>query len=127
MAERPHHRLFVWQKALDLTQHIYALANRLPSEERFGLASQMKRASVSVASNIAEGAARSSNAEKLHFYYLARGSLSELETQLCICVRLGFLTSDNCHETQILADCVSALLQGLIEFRRQRHHLSKSS
>src|SRR5882672_7841825 len=102
MAERPHHRLLVWQKGLDLVQRVYVLANQLPPDERFGLVSQMKRASVSVTSNIAEGAARSSNAEKLHFYYLARGSLSELETQLCICVRLGFVAQGAVLETQAI-------------------------
>jgi four helix bundle protein len=118
MAERPHHRLVLWQKSMDLIDRIYDVANRLPADEKFGLISQMKRAAVSVASNIAEGAARNSNAEKLHFLYLARGSLSELETQLCVCERLGFATPNSLQESRILAEHVGALLRGFINFRK---------
>ena len=120
MHTRPHHRLFVWQKSVELIELIYRLAAGFPKEERYGLSSQMKRASVSVSSNIAEGAARITNAEKLHFFYVARGSLSELETQIEISARLSFLSSDQAASVRDLINTVAALLQGLVDSRKNR-------
>jgi four helix bundle protein len=121
MAERPHRRLIAWQKAIDLTQNVYAVTSKFPIEERFGLTSQMKRAAVSVASNIAEGAARFSTGEKLHFFRMARGSLSELDTQIEITERLAYLSSNDRSFLQEHLDEVGRLLQGLIASRLHEH------
>lgn len=77
--------LIVWQKSFSLTKMIYALTKLLPSEERFGLASQMQRCAVSIPSNIAEGKDRQTAKSFRHFLTIARGSASELETQLLLC------------------------------------------
>jgi four helix bundle protein len=75
-----------------LAETIYRVTKSFPTEERFGLVSQMRRAAVSVPSNIAEGAARRTSAEYIHFLHIARGSLAELETQSILAEKLGLLT-----------------------------------
>jgi four helix bundle protein len=80
--------LRIWQKAIDLTAEIYSLLSTFPSDEKFGLVSQMKRAAVSIPSNIAEGAGRNSNKEFKHFLSISLGSLFEIETQLIIANKL---------------------------------------
>ena len=93
MAEtaKPRHykKLLIWQKGMTLAKIIYGLTARFPAEERFGLVSQMRRAAVSVPSNIAEGQARQGTREFLQFLSHASGSLGELETQLLLSVELG--------------------------------------
>lgn len=79
---RKHHDLLVWQEALSLVKVIYRLTSQFPKEELYGLTTQMRRAAVSVPSNIAEGASRTGSKEFLKFLSIARGSLSELETQI---------------------------------------------
>jgi four helix bundle protein len=88
--KRPHERLDVWRDSMDLVEMIYRLSDGFPRSERFGLTPQLRRAAISVPSNIAEGAARRSTAEYLRFLSIARGSLSEASTQLQIARRLGF-------------------------------------
>ncbi|MCC5069532.1 four helix bundle protein [Xanthomonas campestris pv. campestris] len=92
--ERPHERLTVWRDAMSLVEAIYRLSHDFPDSERFGLTAQMRRAAISVPSNIAEGAARRSTAEYLRYLSMARGSLAELDTQLQIATRLQFASSD---------------------------------
>ena len=82
--------LIVWQKAITLVKRVYQVASDFPSDERFGLASQMRRAAVSIPSNIAEGQARHTTGEFIHGISHAEGSLAELDTQLTIAVELGF-------------------------------------
>ncbi|MCI0751787.1 MAG: four helix bundle protein, partial [Flammeovirgaceae bacterium] len=79
MREKPHKKLEVWKQGIELTKLVYALTGKLPSDEKFGLASQLKRASVSIPVNITEGAARNTKKEFIHFLYIARGSSSEVE------------------------------------------------
>lgn len=86
--------LRVWQEAMELAREVYALCRRLPKEEVYGLASQMKRAAMSVPSNIAEGHSRYHRAEYRQFVYVAIGSLAELETQVWLGVELGFFRED---------------------------------
>jgi four helix bundle protein len=116
-AQRPHHRLEVWRNAMDLVEAVYAFSSSFPDNERFGLTSQLRRAAVSVP-NIAEGAARRSTAEYLRFLSIARGSLSELDTQLQIATRLRFAqTSSDLNE---LLDCTFAKLNALMNAIGQR-------
>jgi four helix bundle protein len=89
-----HEDLDVWKLSMDLVEDIYKLTYNFPSEEKFGLISQLRRAAVSVPSNIAEGAARKSDKEYIQFLYIALGSLAEIETQLLISKRLGFCDSE---------------------------------
>ena len=93
-----------------LVKEIYMATTRFPKEELFGLVSQMRRAAVSVPSNIAEGAARNGDREYLHFLSIARGSLSELDTQIQIAIMLGYIPSE--HPINELADRVGKLLTG---------------
>ena len=86
---RPHENLNVWKKAVDFVVEVYKTTEHFPKEERFGLTSQIRRASVSVAANIAEGAARKSIKEFSHFLSNAQGSASEVETELLISFRLA--------------------------------------
>lgn len=93
-------RLEVWQAAVDLAVSIYELTATYPTSERFGLTSQMRRAAVSVSSNIAEGAGRGSPKEMAQFLRLAIGSICELESQIELSERLGFVQETD----QVLAD-----------------------
>jgi four helix bundle protein len=87
---RGYRDLLVWQKGMVLAKKTYGLTRTFPSEEKFGLVSQMRRAAVSIPSNIAEGLARKSTAEFVQFISMAEGSLAELDTQLQLSVDLGF-------------------------------------
>ena len=89
--QRPHYNLDVWKLAVDLVADIYVVTGTFPRDERFGLVSQMRRSAVSVPSNIAEGAARSSKKEFANFLSVARGSLSELDTQIIVSTRMGLM------------------------------------
>jgi len=88
---RPHHRLEAWSKSVDLVTDVYRGIECFPKEERYGLTSQIRRAAVSIPANIAEGAGRHSRKEFAHFLSNAQGSASELETELIIGHRLGYL------------------------------------
>lgn len=110
---RKHQQLRVWQESMELVTAIYAVTATFPTNERFGLPSQMQRAAVSVPSNIAEGAARGSKADFLRFLYIARGSLSELEARLQIALRLGYRDDLSIISAQI--DVVFNQLGGLIK------------
>jgi four helix bundle protein len=89
---KSHKDLDVWKKSIDLVSEIYKLTSLLPENEKFGLVNQMRRCSVSIPSNIAEGAGRQNEKEFRRFLYMALGSLSELETQLIISENLNFIS-----------------------------------
>ncbi|AQW89501.1 four helix bundle protein [Elizabethkingia anophelis] len=91
---KSHKDLKVWQESMDLVTDIYELVQNFPAEEKYNLTSQIKRSSVSIPSNIAEGAGRKSNLEFIQFLNITSGSLSELETQLEIAIRLKFITEN---------------------------------
>jgi four helix bundle protein len=90
--------LRIWQKSIDLTVNVYTALSTFPDAEKFGLISQMKRASVSISSNIAEGAGRNSDKEFRHFLSISLGSIFELETQLIISNRLGLVDNETAQE-----------------------------
>ena len=108
---RPHERLDAWRQGMLLVKAVYGLSACFPGDERFGLIQQMRRAAVSIPSNIAEGAARSGAREYAHFISVARGSLAELTTQIQIARMLGYL--DDTTEILNLTDHVGRLLTGL--------------
>ena len=95
---KTHKDLDVWKRGMNLVEQIYAETKKFPKEEMYSLTSQLRRASVSFPSNIAEGAARSSVKEYIQFLYIAVGSLSETETQIIIADRLGYLSGDKILE-----------------------------
>jgi len=91
-------QLDVWEESVLVAEAVYRLTSEFPNEERFGLTTQTRRAAVSVSSNIAEGAGRGRSKEMAQFLRIALGSLSELETQIEIACRLGYLSSDQVSE-----------------------------
>ena len=90
--EGPHKKLIVWQKAKELVKSVYVLTRKFPTDERYALTDQIRRAVVSIPSNIAEGYGRASNADYAHFLAIARGSLYETLTQLEIAEDLGYVS-----------------------------------
>lgn len=109
---RGHKDLEVWKRSMDFVESIYAYTGKFPQEELYGLTSQMRRAAVSIPSNIAEGAARNGNKEFAQFLYIALGSLSELETQIILAGRLKYIPDAD----PLLVECsvIKKLLNGLI-------------
>lgn len=114
MALRCYQDYIVWQKAMDLAEAIHTITLRLPSEERFGLSDQLRRAGVSVPSNIAEGQGRGTDKEFYHFLYISRGSVFEIETQLKLCVRFRYLENEAINEAVMLCGEVGKMLNSLI-------------
>jgi len=107
-----HKKLDVWIKSMDLVEAVYKVSNTFPNSEKFGLTSQIRRSAVSIPSNIAEGAARKSDKELIQFLHIALGSLSELDTQYMIAVRLGY-TENN----EMLNDLINDVKKLLLGFR----------
>lgn len=108
---RPHYRLDAWKEAMALVKQVYEFTAKFPSAEAFGLTAQMRRAAVSIPSNLAEGAARTGAKEFAQFLNVAKGSLSELETQILIAKDLGYACDSDALLNQ--AEKVSRLLAGL--------------
>ena len=92
MTVKNYQELIVWQKAMDLVEMIYQATKSFPKEELYGLTNQIRRAAVSIPSNIAEGQARKSTAEFKNFPYIAQGSRAEVETQIMIARRLNYIS-----------------------------------
>ena len=113
MKSSDYRQLKVWQKAMDLTVEIYNLVKRLPREETYALSDQMRRAVVSIPSNIAEGQGRNSDKEFINFLSIARGSVWELETQIEICERLHYIDSELASKVYSLTTEVSKMLNSL--------------
>lgn len=116
---RHYKDLIAWQKAMELVTGIYELTGRFPSRETYSLADQMRRAAVSVASNIAEGQAHYNHREFVHFLRHARGSLAELETQLLIAQRLKYVSEVSNESLLKQVEEVNRILSGLISSLRQ--------
>ena len=108
-----HKDLVVWQVSMDLVANIYLISRAFPPDERYGLISQMRRCAVSIPSNIAEGAGRSSAPEFRRFLYYSLGSCSELETQVMISNRIGYL--QEISELLSKLNYIKSMLSGLIK------------
>lgn len=117
---RPHETLEVWQKSVEFVVMIYNSTKNFPSDEKFGLTSQIRRASVSIPANIAEGAARQTDKEYLHFVAIAQGSCSEVETELLIAEKLGFLQPSDYAKAKEEADSIGRMLIGLSKYLKSK-------
>lgn len=116
MAIRTYRDLELWQKSIELVKRVYGLTKKYPKQETYGLVSQMRRAAVSIPSNIAEGFRRFHNKEYKQFLYVSSGSCAELETQLTISKELAYITQDE----------EAALLERLDHIGRMRTNLIKT-
>lgn len=112
--------LNAWQEGHRLVLAIYQLVKVFPSDEQFGLKSQMQRAAVSITSNIAEGFSRDSYADKKHFYIMAHGSLTEIQNQLLIAKDVGYISSEKFSGLANQSVATHKLLSGLIKSTKER-------
>ncbi len=119
---RSYRDLDVWRKSIDWVQKIYVASREFPDSERFGLTSQIRRAAVSVPSNIAEGAARTTTGDYLQSLSVASGSLAEVETQLILANRLEMLSKAAFDDLLLEAGEISRMLGGLKRALRSKHH-----
>ena len=117
--ELNYKKLKVYNKALDFVTHVYALLKKFPKEEQYALCDQMRRAAVSVPSNIAEGMGRLSNKDRAHFIEIAYGSLMEVNCQLDVALRLGYITEEELkaesEESRELAKMLSGLRASVLK------------
>ena len=116
--EKPHKKLEAWKAAIDAVLFVYKLADAFPPKEQYGLCVQVRRAAISIPSNIAEGAARQSKKEFVKFLHIAKGSLSELDTQFELARLLGYLSPSECHTINDKLMHVDRLISGLIRHLR---------
>jgi four helix bundle protein len=117
---RSHHNLDAWQKSVDFVVMIYQITEKFPKEERFRLTSQIRRAAVSIPANIAEGAARKSDKEFLHFLSISQGSTSEVETEILIANRLGFLNESEFELLNKSLNDIGRMITGLSNHLRRK-------
>ena len=115
---KPHKKLEIWKKSINFVTKIYKVTESFPENEKFILVPQVRRSAISIPSNIAEGAARTSKKEFINFLSIAQGSLSELETQLIISNNLGYLEEKDMHMLEEL-DEISRMIIGLIRFLKK--------
>ena len=108
-----HKNLKVYQKSIELVSDIYALTQKFPSHENFGLTSQLRRSAISIPSNIAEGASRKTEKERKRFYEISRSSLVELDTQIGISINLGYLNKNQITKLEKLANEIFAMLSAM--------------
>ena len=120
MQGKNHKELLVWQKAMQLVVDIYNLIRLLPKEETYGLSDQMRRAAISIPSNIAEGNARSSQKDMVHFLYIAQGSRAELESQLELCELIGYISKERLEPVLMQTQEIGRMLSGLIKSTLQQ-------
>jgi four helix bundle protein len=111
--------LLAWQRAMDLVEDVYRVSGRWPSSETYGLVNQIRRAAVSIPSNVAEGQGRSSDRAFLHFLSIAHSSLREVETHLLIAQRLAYVSGDDVDPVTNHAAEVGRLVQGLMRRLRK--------
>ncbi len=111
---KTHKDLDVWRKSIDLVTEVYRITKNFPKDEVYGLSSQLRRAAVSIPSNIAEGAARNHKKEYIQFLYVALASGSEVDTQLIIASNLNYLSINNYQILSDKVETIQKMLQGLI-------------
>jgi len=119
---KSHKDLNVWKRAVDLSAEVYQKTEFFPKSEIYGMTSQMRRASVSIASNIAEGAARRTDKDFIHFLHMALGSASELDTQIEIVIKVGYADGFAMEDMQKKAEVVAKMLHGLIRSVERKTH-----
>jgi four helix bundle protein len=119
--EKPHKKLDLWKVAMELVVQIYAITGRFPKDERFSLTDQIRRAAISVPSNIAEGAARQTKKEFANHLHIAQGSLSELDTQLELASRLGFMEKNIWFRLDEQMIRIDKMISGLIRRQKSPH------
>jgi len=117
--EKPHKKLEGWKLSMDLAIDIYRTTENFPSQEKYSLVDQIRRAATSIPSNIAEGAARQTKKEFANYLHIAQGSLSELDTQFELARRLGYIDDQTWRTLSERMERIDKLLSGLI------HHLNK--
>jgi|SRR5262245_2797791 len=117
--EKPHKKLEVWKQSMDLVIEIYRITENFPNQEIYGLTNQIRRAVASIPSNIAEGAARHTKKEFTQYLHMAQGSLSELDTQIEIASRLGYVDDETWKTLNEEMERIDKMITGLI------HHLNK--
>lgn len=115
----PYKNLMVWQMSILFTTEIYKLTRTFPHEEIYGLVSQIRRAAISIASNIAEGYGRSTNAELIRFLHIALGSSNEVDTQLVIAQNIGYINEEQYETMDRMNSEINAKLRALIKVRQQ--------
>ncbi len=118
---KSHKELGVWRAAIDLARDVYDLTKTYPKEEQYGLISQMRRSAVSIASNIAEGAARQGTKEFIQFLYVAVGSANELDTQIEISKAVKIVADERLNAVQDRLTRVTMMLRGLIRSLKTKH------
>lgn len=112
--------LIVWQRSMELAEEVYWLVKKLPKEELFALSDQIRRAVISIPSNIAEGYERDSTKEYIHFLSIAKGSKAELETQLLLCTKIHYLDNSDIEKSISLIQEIGKMLNSL-----QKHLIAK--
>jgi four helix bundle protein len=111
--DKPHKKLEAWKKSIKLVTSIYDVTRTFPQDEEYGLKSQLRRAGVSVPSNIAEGLTRKTKKDKLHFINIAQGSLSEIDTQVEICLNMKYFSYTFYESIELQLIEIQKLLSGL--------------
>ena len=122
-----YQELEVWKQTKDLVKHIYELTKSFPKEEQFGLTNQLRRAAVSIPSNIAEGCGRNHFKDSIQLFFIARGSLYEVETQLVIAFDLKYVSPTALEAYMVLIKSCKRLLKGFINYFQKQADNSKSS
>ena len=117
---KTHKDLDIWKLGIELVEEIYKLCENYPNDERFGIVSQLKRAAISIPSNIAEGSARNSQKEFIQFCYISLGSLSEIETQLIISEKLKFLPQENLKKVLLNIETLRKKLLNFIKYLKRK-------
>lgn len=115
MLELKHKKLRVWKAGIEFVKEIYLITESFPDREKYGLVSQLRRASVSVPSNISEGASRISGTERKRFYEIARSSLVEADTQIELSIQLGLISRNECEKLAERANMIFAMLSNMIK------------
>jgi len=115
MLELKHKRLDVWKAGIEFVKEIYMITENFPGSEKFGLVSQLRRASVSIPSNISEGASRISATERKRFFEIARSSLVEADTQIEICIQMNLIDRTETQKLSELANMIFAMLSNMIK------------